>query len=50
MEETPTEVLSEASSETPQEIGVESIANEEQNETEATEAADVDDETEYEEI
>ena len=50
VEETPTEVLSEASSETPQEIGVESIANEEQNETEATEAADVDDETEYEEI
>jgi hypothetical protein len=51
VEETPTEAYSsEASSETPQEIGVESIANEEQTVPETTEAADVDDETEYEEI
>ena len=51
VEETPTEVYSsEASSEVPQEMGVEAIANEEQTGSEATEAADVDDETEYEEI
>ena len=51
VEETPTEVYSsEVSSEAPQDMGVEAIANEEQTESEATEAADVDDDTEYEEI
>jgi hypothetical protein len=51
VEETPAEVLpSEAPTQTPQEISVEVIADEDQSVEEAAETDEADDETEYEEL